>query len=309
MAPVAAPERRMPKFILECPRCSTRFHLKRYEPDHRVRCRKCKVVVKVPVVADYLTDEQRARHLVGVKELNPQLLAKLAKRFSVKRLLAFAGVLVLLVAAAFGWLVLKVTTKETRARIQAKGREVSFETIAASNSTSLNAISRGAEWVYQIGDKAEERRVVGSALSPEHHPQFDVAVVRPDGTSREVYRYGPDGVFLVEILRGAERVTLNPPMPIAQSPMVADAKWEYVGDASQEKGWTQGWRLQFEAALDNADVPAGKYRCIRITITGLRGAEEVHERHWFAPGVGCVKRVVKTALGEEEAKLTRYVIK
>lgn len=50
---------------------------------------------------------------------------------------------------------------------------------------------------------------------------------------------------------------------------------------------------------EEVEVPAGKFRAIRVDVTTPHGASS----NWYAPGVGLVKTVLKTSDGRESAPI------
>ncbi len=303
VAAVAGP---MPSFILECPQCLTRFHLMRYEPDHRVRCRKCSAIVRVPLVAEHMTPEQKAQHFPENAALKPEIEAKLAKRFSIRRLLLTAGALVAALAVAVGVLFLKASSRELRQHIETRASVVTFDGLLQSAPTSLVPIGKAAEWSYQCGDRGEDRRVTSSSMSADYLPVFEIST---GSGSREAWKYATDGVYLVELIRGGERLKLEPPVRLAKLPLLGDDSWDYEGQLVQPGGRSQPWKLSFRTALDVAEVPAGKFRCVKVVIGGTRAGDPFHEELWYAPGAGIVRRISGPPDKLEDWKLTRYAIK
>jgi hypothetical protein len=54
------------------------------------------------------------------------------------------------------------------------------------------------------------------------------------------------------------------------------------------------------------ETPAGKFPCFRVELKGVRAGRPVEEIHWYAKGVGLVKRQTQLEGSVEEAVLKKY---
>jgi hypothetical protein len=90
------------------------------------------------------------------------------------------------------------------------------------------------------------------------------------------------------------RIQYNPPIPLLKLPHKRDAKGDFKTTFNRDsKGQKSGMMTGGMTAHgpEEIEVPAGKYRCIRVEWRyEVDGANEQCTT-WFAPGVGEVKRV------------------
>ncbi len=93
-----------------------------------------------------------------------------------------------------------------------------------------------------------------------------------------------------------------PQMPIMMFPLQVGARWDWKGKlkiAMINKNITMHCTVEEEEVIE---VPAGRFRCLKIHIHQLRNNEVSDEYGWYSPGVGQVKYV-----GKELAKeLVKY---
>ena len=286
----------MTKIVLECPQCSARFNLKRYIPERRVRCKKCRAIVEIPVVDELLTADEKAKF--ADRSIDPAVQAKVARILSLRKLAILAALISVSVAGA-GWLLYKrsqaprvVAQKVDRPKVA-----LDLSRIASQNKVSEYPIGLGWAWTYALGPEAEERRIVGQSLSPAGEPQFDLAISGPEGLVRQLIRMTEQGPLVVEESRGSVRYSWNPPLPIVRTPLMKDATWTYQGELAREGGASERVELSFGVAIETLDkLPIGKVGALRVEMTGMRGATKVQETFWYAIGKGLVQR--KAVIGE-----------
>lgn len=289
----------MARYVLECPQCDARFNLRRYVANKRVRCRKCRAVVIIPAV-EGLAPAPAAR------ELPPEVRRTLARVFSLPRLAAAAGVLVVVF---LGGLYLLIRKSEARAAPEPEPRidpPLTLEAVEAMRPTMALPLGRGMSWEYALsGGGTEVRRVAHLSRGPEGEPQFDIAVTGSRDPVPQTLRVTRDGVYLLSELRGGLRHTFDPPLRLA--PAFTDDRWTYEGDCHREGGGIEQCRIQFTVAPEVVDCGLGRKLCYRVEMKGDRGYRKVDEVFWFAKGVGVVKRRTTDGDRVEEAVLTQFV--
>jgi len=136
----------------------------------------------------------------------------------------------------------------------------------------------GAKWVYQNG-LAEYAQVVAKVEREDKMLTVTTAILNAQGEPRpnEKVAVSPDGLFIVENLRQG----IKPKSPACLLSLKhrpgdewTDSLYGYVHTASEPE-WI--------------DVPAGRFKAIRVEqsvdIEGQRGKNT----YWFAEGVGLVK--------------------
>jgi hypothetical protein len=299
----------MPKLILECPACSTRFRLRRYEPEHRVRCRKCQAIVEVPVVPELLTPEDRAKYVE--KPIDPAMQAKVVKVLSIKKL----GILAILLAFAVAGATALLYKRATAPRIVEKPPKppVMFDAkrLAATNPVLEYPMGLGWEWVYAAGPEAEERRVTAESRGPNGEPQFELQISGYGaGVTRQLIRFMESGAFIVDETRNGARYSYNPPLPVARFPMMGGDTWTYSGEMARDGGSVEKVELLYQISIEKLDKLAiGKLLTLKMEISGMRGQTRVAEKLWFGKGKGIVQRETQLADRVEAATITRLAQK
>ncbi len=126
-----------------------------------------------------------------------------------------------------------------------------------------------------------------------------------------------DGRFLVTTSRGAAGSTVEvsadglvqrtlgdkplvPPAPMLRLPVKAGDAWSWEGSIP-------GLKTTFTmVGLEDVEVPAGKFRAVRVRQESVRdGKENVSTTYWYAPEVGLVKLVSKSATGAEQTQVLK----
>ena len=96
---------------------------------------------------------------------------------------------------------------------------------------------------------------------------------------------------------------LDPPKTVIKLPFKPGEKWDY--QPKPEGGGPVGKRNYASVAEEEVEVPAGKYKAIRIDETWEDRRGPVRSSQWHAPGVGLVKQ--STFEGSTETGV--YVLK
>lgn len=223
-------------------------------------------------------------------QLAPEVRRKLVKAYGLKRgLLIACG---FAIAAGAGALVLgyRLKTRPAAPAGEQPSDAMTFARVFEENRRAPLPLKIGYEWRYASGGLAEERRVIASHTGPANEPQFDVAVSGPKGSFRRRIRCTLDGPVLVEesLPTGGKR-TFRPPLPLVPRTLHTDSRWAWKGQIEEEGSTVEG-DLDFRVAfVDSVTTPAGTFSCLKVDITGRRGAVEVNESEWYSPGVGLVK--------------------
>jgi hypothetical protein len=133
-------------------------------------------------------------------------------------------------------------------------------------ATSVNKIAR----TEMVGGKALavlELSINGKVVATEHLLQ------NADGVFR--YRNNTEDI--------------KPPLCLLKYPLQGNAKWGGDVTVGTEKA-----KYTAEAREEAVQVPAGKYKALRVDIkmTTDNGAQTVKTTYWFAQGVGIVKQTI-----------------
>jgi hypothetical protein len=141
---------------------------------------------------------------------------------------------------------------------------------------------------------------------------YEVKVVKAKGGKEEVTEYtdvvtkaeSKDGVVHVSlgrVINGRPGLTedlevsgkgvfhravngrnVDPPMPLLKLPSKPGDKWEYQPQPGQTTSFTVG-------TVEEVEVPAGKFKAIRVVSERSGNGVSLQQTHWYAPGVGLVK--------------------
>lgn len=292
----------MAKYVLECPACESRFELKQYAPDTRVRCRKCGAVVIIPFAPG-----DRPAVAAASPGLDPEVRRKLVQALSLRKLALVSGLLcVALVGASY------ILMKRGEARAQETVKKPD-DTVSLAKMEELNRLlayplKSGYSWEYAVTGGGLERRTVGGASEGvSGGPEFTVGIAGSSAAGTQSLRVVADGVYLVSEMRGISRSTYEPPVRILTHPLYMEQRWTYQGQCVREGKPAEKWSLEFYSRnVENVPTRAGDHPAFRIEVKGKKGDQEVDEILWYRMGVGLVKRQTKLVDGTEEAVLTRY---
>lgn len=269
--------------VLECPACEAKFNLKRYVPDKRVRCRRCRAVVVLPAV--------EGQGLTTAPELDPERRARLVRALSIPRLSVMAGVSAAVLVPlcwfafeAYG----KAKQRVRRPDVTVPQGPVRLEELREMNYGLPVPLMRGRNWTYQCGSDTETHTVVTVAGGDGcTAPEFTVRIRRRSGSTTRTYRLERDGIFWVRREVDGSVQHLDPPLRLVPLPLLTDSVWS----AGETRVGSEIWSLRFEAeGAETVTVPAGTFRCTRVKVSGARGNVPWEERVWYAKGVGVVKR-------------------
>ena len=294
----------MTKYILECPECDARFELKKYVPDHRTRCRKCRSIMVIPRAPgdEAPPVETASRHL------DPRIRKKLVRVFSLKKLSAVA---LLLCAALVGASYILVKRNEARmepAPAPEATPALNLDDVYKRNRLLALPLKSGFTWEYALTPGGMERQKVGmAAVGNVEGPEFNLGVIGSTQAGAQTLRVRRDGVYLLAETREGERAMFKPPRMVVPDPIFTDSEWEYEGERVVEGGVARPFKLYFKVTLvEVLKTRAGSFVCFRVEIRARKEQEEPDEVRWYAKGVGLVKRVTRIPGGVEESVLTLF---
>jgi hypothetical protein len=102
--------------------------------------------------------------------------------------------------------------------------------------------------------------------------------------------------------------TISPPFHLLPYPAKVGTKWK--GEFSAVKGKTRfPPKSTFEGEIqgeENVEVPAGKYKALKVVITITSNAQESTSTFWFAKDVGIVKQSVRIGKTLATAELEKF---
>lgn len=286
----------MTRYVLECPSCEARFELKKYAPEKRVHCRKCRAVVIIP--------SESAAPDSPAKPLDPRIQKKLARVFPLRKLALVAALLTAALAGGF-YILLKKTEVRAAETARKPPEKVTLESLARMNPGLAFPLGRGFIWEYErSGGVTETRRVLQMAPGLEtDEPEGDLI-----GTGlRQTFRVSHDGIYLLSEIGAGGKATLTKPMLWMPYPLYTDSHWEYEGEAQRHGLPPEPWSLSFKVlGVDPIDWGTGKKACFRLKVEGRKGDVTVDEILWYANGTGLVKQESKVDGRVETARLVRF---
>jgi uncharacterized protein (TIGR03067 family) len=111
---------------------------------------------------------------------------------------------------------------------------------------------------------------------------------------------------LGETEKGIFRYRMNgqdvePPLQLLRYPVKAGDKWSGKATVGKET-----LSYQAVAVEDTVEVPAGKYKAIKMTLKVVSGQEKVTTTYWFAPTVGMVRQTMSSAAVNLDLKLEKF---
>ena len=143
--------------------------------------------------------------------------------------------------------------------------------------------AKGAKWVYDVNGADTPQVVTGvekkggaTVVSVERRTNLEG---RPVVTAKVAV--SDEGLYQVE----ADGRALDPPWCLLKLPHRPGNKWKNTGE---DPGQTET-RTGF--GPEEVEVPAGKYKAIRVESEALFEGKLYRSTTWFAPGVGLVKFV------------------
>lgn len=295
----------MAQYLIECPQCEARFELLKYEPDRRVRCRRCGGVMIVPTAPG----EEAPSGPPEAKPLDARTREKLVRVFSIRKLALVALLLCLALAGAFALVVHRGRAgRPPVAEAETAPRSVSLKQALEMNRLLALPLRAGHTWEYLLSSgRMERRRVATASEGAGGGPEFDVGVSGSLEAGTESYRVLPDGVYRIAEARDGARRTWDPPLPVVPHPIYSDSEWEYEGVLRTEGGAESRVRLSFRVTrVEQVKTRAGEYAGFRVDVTGTRGSDAVDEKRWYAKGVGLVRRESRRAGSVETAELALF---
>jgi hypothetical protein len=151
-------------------------------------------------------------------------------------------------------------------------------------------IRKGDTWVYETkgrkdGTSTEYVQVVTKVETKEGVVHVTLGMVEGGETALWAEVEVSQAGVVSRIAAGRK---LDPPKAVIKLPFKPGEKWHY--QPNPEGGGPVGKRTYTSVAEEEVEVPAGKYKAIRIDETWEDRGGPMRSSHWFAPGVGLVKQ-------------------
>ena len=96
---------------------------------------------------------------------------------------------------------------------------------------------------------------------------------------------------------------ISPPLCLLKLPITNGAKWKGELKVANDEG-----KYSCEAKEETVEVPAGKFKAMRVTILLEGKTQNVTTSYWFVPDIGFVRQTVETGNLNIVMDLEKYTI-
>jgi hypothetical protein len=103
----------------------------------------------------------------------------------------------------------------------------------------------------------------------------------------------------------ADPVDYNPSRKYLENPLLVGHEWNWTGS----KGKTEATEENKVEPAEDVDVPAGKFKAIKVTTKISQGGATVTKTYWYAPWVGLVQASTESGGVLSTNKLADYSFK
>jgi hypothetical protein len=152
-------------------------------------------------------------------------------------------------------------------------------------------VKEGATRVYrfQFGDKVSEITETVTKVEVKDGVYRVTIATEQAGSERTTAAFAMSAGGVSRLHSGGKE--FDQPIPILKPPATVGTKWAWgTGGAATNYAIT---------AEEEVEVPAGKFRCLRVEVTAGTGRMERKMTSWHAPGVGLVKTEVAGTPGSD----------
>jgi hypothetical protein len=163
---------------------------------------------------------------------------------------------------------------------------------APSGTGDYYPLKVGTKWNYELDAGQPQKGMITSVIAAEENAdgkpiaRLEVYINGQKAQTTEHLMSNKDGVFRVKI----NNQELDPPLCILKYPIKAGQKWDTKTTAMRQQ-------LDVtcrEGAVEDVQVPAGKYKAVPCTIETSQqtpqGAMKIVNTYWFVDDVGVVKQ-------------------
>jgi hypothetical protein len=139
----------------------------------------------------------------------------------------------------------------------------------------------GSRWVYKVGETEIVTEVTAVESKEDARLATIATLINGKAVSTERIVVSDKGVYRDQMNKAA----IEPPICILQLPHKPGDTWEV-----DSKIQGQATKVSFTAGQpEEVEVPAGKYRAVRVDGDGVIAGAQTKVTYWFAPDVGIVK--------------------
>lgn len=160
----------------------------------------------------------------------------------------------------------------------------------------------GNTWTYKVTANGNEATITTTIAKHEIIDGVKLSRLECEGIAVTEHLIQTDKGVFRHRLNGGE---IDPPFNLLPYPAKVGSKWKGNFIAMNEKGDFKGEIL----AEETIDVPAGKFKTVRIRIVLNQNDKNISTEYWFAKDVGFVKQ--RMVIGEDLTivlELEKYAI-
>ncbi len=158
----------------------------------------------------------------------------------------------------------------------------------AAEQANYYPLQVGNKWEYRVdvaGTSAQAVSRIAKIETIDGAPLARLeAKVNDKDVATEHLRVTDKGVFRYR----NNNQEINPPVCLLRYPAKSGDKWDGDITVGKEKG-----NYSCETKDDNVEVPAGKFKTLKVTVTLQAKGQNVTTSYWFAKDVGFVKQTVE----------------
>jgi hypothetical protein len=179
-------------------------------------------------------------------------------------------------------------------------------------------LSKDYWWKYQTtattGDSAFQTKVVSVEKRPDGtyvydlHTQPDAATTSTAGAPGfDEWYVKPKGWVVVEKFAfNGQPNNYDPPRKYLANPLKVDIAWEWEGTKSLNTKSKENSKVD---AVEDVEVPAGKFKAMKVTTDIVQGGMPVTKTYWYAPWIGLVQSKTDSGGVISTTQLTDYSFK
>lgn len=157
-----------------------------------------------------------------------------------------------------------------------------------SDAGNYYPLQVGNKWEYRVDVAGTSAKAVSTILKKETIDGVELArleaTVNGSPVATELLRATDKGVFRY---RNNDKA-IEPPICLLKYPVRAGEKWDGEITVGKEKG-----KYFCDTREENVEVPAGKFKAIKVTINLEAKMQKVSTSYWFVKDIGFVKQTVE----------------
>jgi hypothetical protein len=159
---------------------------------------------------------------------------------------------------------------------------------SAAEQGNYYPLQVGNKWDYKVEAAGSSAQAVSRIVKVENIDGVSLArleaTVNGNVVANEHLRSDDKGVFRYR----NNGQPIDPPICLLRYPAKSGDKWDGDITVGKEKG-----KYSCETREENVEVPAGKFKAMKVTVTLEAKMQKVTTSYWFVKDVGFVKQTVE----------------